>query len=650
MSNERLVELTAIACACIGGAITVAADSSPQTLRVAKRGGPPITIVAAEPAHAAKAGQYLRDWLIERGYEAGMSDDGSKHVGGTIISLGLDPGLMDDAARPDAHSLSAKDAAGETQIRIVGKTSAGIMAGVYRLIEKLANSGDELRVESGIEQQSPFIRIRLACLAPTGRRQIASGNPFKDADLETWTSERLRAYPELFAQFGFSGIQVMEIRGYASIKGADLERARKAVTALMVGAKSQGLFVSLDQWGDCPDVEGKALCWEVPEERAQLEAFWRELAARYGPYTDHVYVHVGDPGGATHGGCSKFVTPQKLTAAVLKMFREQNANVQITMSTWANPDFWKHAAKPVSLANYDPFFSDAAKGTPFGQPVPDGATFLDETWMPKEVGIALHREYNKDQADLLVAVGRPVDVWAWYIADMEMLTNLTLNMSTVDRHYRDLPDEAGQRIRIQTAELTFHGWPSILSTYVAGRKMWDPRRPLEEIEREFCVAAFGPVNADAMLALYQACENPWDYDVWSKPMETIPRLPDIGTPEGNVRMERVLAQAATVKFPVDWKPNFAFPVPAQRYVDMLTARLRLTLAYSRAKLAVDTVRKDAQATGKSKEEIERLVAETKKRAIETLPTQPIDPLCGQDDKAIIDPYRMKSWAGLINGL
>src|SRR5690606_726394 len=120
----------------------------------------------------------------------------------------------------------------------------------------------------------------------------------------------------------------------------------------------------------------------------------------------------------------------------------------------------------------------------------------------------------------------------------------------------------------------------IINTYAGAQKMWDPYRNMEEIEREFCVAAFGPANAEAMLALYRACANPWDYDVWKQPNQHLPRPADIGTQSGNDRLKKVLLNAEKIQFPKNWKSNFAFPVNVQQYVDILKARLTLFIAYS----------------------------------------------------------------------
>ncbi len=633
-----------------------------QDLTVVEKNGPSVRLVCSEKQQR-KTVKYLRDYLVERvpSVRYRMLDRYTPEASGTQIILATVEGLeklekldLQTDFLIDAHSdafiLEARQQKNQTVLYLVGKTSAGLRFAVYRLTNKLINTGNGLLIPAGREEQSPFINTRLICLAPTARRQMPTDSPLADANLELWKEKRLHKYPEVFGQFGFSGIQVTLIPGYGSIRGEYLDKARKAVKTLARGAKDRDMFVSLDQWGDCPWAEGKALCWEVPEEREKLQSFFQDLADRYGPLVDHVYIHVGDPGGASHGGCNMFVTPQKITTAVRTMFAKYNPNVQATMSTWANTYFWKHCPHPVDLSNYWPVFTQSTKDMEFGQEIPEGASFMDDTWMPQDIGIALHRTYNDEQADEVVKAGRPLDIWGWYIGDMEMQNNLTVNCTTVDDFYKDLPAEAGECIRWQTIELCFHGWPQIINSYVGARKMWNPKRSLEDIMREFCTAAFGPDNADAMYELYRVCEVGWDYDVWGKPYEYLPFHGQLGTQEVNRRLGKALQMAETVEIPESFTPNFAFPVPVQRYVDMLKARCRLTLALSEARYEVFQARANGQKEGLSEQEIKNKVQKIKTKALENLPELTIDPLYRQDETTINPAFKLKSFAEMIKEL
>ncbi len=597
--------------------------------------------------------QYLIDYLKSRtdkvdGYIYNQIQNGSKtcqFVLATEKNIREIPGADISAvfasdAHPDSYILDAGQKAGKGKIYLIGKTAFGVRSAVNRFICKMINDGSRIYLKPGREEKSPFINTRLAMIAPTPRRQIQIGSVLDDANYELWSEDRLRAYPELFSQFGFSGIQVSEIQGYGHISGLYSKIAQKAVRTLAQEAKALNMYVSLDQWGDCPFVEGEAYCWEDFEDKKVLVTFFEGLAERYGSLIDNIYIHIGDPGGATHKGCTKFKTPQLLTNGVLNIFRKKNPEITATMSTWANTEFWKHSPVPVNLDNYAVYFQNLSKDVLFGQPIPDGAKFLDDTWMPKDIGIALHRTFNQQQADVLQKAGRPVDVWGWYIGDMEMHNNITLNTENIDKYYRALPKGASKQIRIQTIELCFHGWPQIINTYAGGQKMWDPYRDMGEIEREFCAAAFGPMNSEVMLELYRACANPWDYNVMEHADQHLPKPTDIGTQSGNMRMKNLLTKVEMVQFPENWKPNFSFPVSVQRYVDMLTARLRLLLAYSEAMMEV----KQARASGHNDQ-----IAEIKRKAIENLPHLPIDPLY-QSESISNTHFALKDWKDYINNL
>jgi len=591
-------------------------------------------------------GEYLRRFLTERGYavKRGFETVVRKGYAGpqwVLATKSTYPSLrtgqklpgFPDKARDEAYILNVRAMDGGVAVFLVGKTEAGLRAAVARLVCRVANDGKELTINAGCEVNDPFVRIRAVIMGNAGRRQCPEGSPFKDIDFESWPIEKILAYPDLFRQFGFNCVQVAENGGYGSLKGAILERTQKAVVAMAKGAKNHHMLVSFDVWGDCPFNEGETYCWNDPAQHKAMIEYMEEMGRRYGPYVDHYNVHIGDPGGCTRNGCDpSYKTPQQINAEYLRIFRKYNPKVMGAMSTWSNSAFWLHSPRPVSLANYREYF--AVPNPKFGVPLPDGAKFLDETFMPRQIGIAQQQLYNDDQATMLVEAGRPVDIWAWYVGDMEMINNLYIAMHRVDEAYSTMPDSARDKIRLNTVEITFHGWPQIINQYCAAQKMWNPRRDLMEIEREFCVAAFGPQNADAMLELYQVCEN--------GVLHIIPQPADFATAEYNAKLARVLDRFKTIKIPAGWKSNFAFTVPAQRFVDMLIARLRLTLAVSEAKYEVIK----AKNNGASQEQI----AQIKKNAIASLPDLPIDPIYRQDDSITRPGFKCETYAQIIGSL
>lgn len=613
----------------------------------------PVKIICPNSSEIKEMGCYLQNFIKDRHFavESKLSARAEAKQSGfqwvitdvkNLASMGdkISAPVFDKQSRDEAYMLLARPTKSGAQIFLVGKTADGVRAAVARLICKVANDGRHLWIEEGNELNDPFINKRLLCIGNSPRRQMPFCSPFKDADLETWPLSRIRAYPELFWQFGYNGVQIMETRGYSSVSDENLPRIRKAVQTLAKGAKSHKLYVSLFQWGDCLFREGETFSWNNPQERKIMRLFMKDIAESYGSLIDHFNIHVGDPGGCTRDGCDAYKTTQQVTAAFLEAFLKVNHSMQCSLSTWANSRFWASAPRLVDLTNYNPPFPEMANAKDFGLPIPDGAKFLDDAFMPGDVGISLNRVYNADQASMVVAAGRPVDIWSWYVGDNEMINSLWFNMTEIDKILSALPDRARNDIRSYTIELTFHGWPQIINSYVAAQKLWNPKSRLDQSEHEFCTAVFGPTNADAMLDVYRACENGWT--------STIPSPPDFGTATYNERLRTVFAKSEKVRLSAGWKPNFTLPVPAQKYVDMLNARLQLILAVSEAKLNVDNARKNG-ANAES-------IAEIKQKAIQSIPVLTIDPIYRQDntivgsDQAIPSGFATTTFAQMIEKL
>lgn len=625
-----------------------AAPSAAGGASVTISGSPrePVVLVCADSREARETGEYLRRFITDRGFavKPGFTnafDEGYAGPQWLLATTRTYPALRTGQklpafprnARDEAFILNVSRAGAASLVTMVGNSGVGLRCAAARLISRVANYGDRLTLPAGAEVRDPFTRFRGIIVGNAARRQCPDGSPFKDAGFETWTPEKIRAYPDLFRQFGFNCVQVAENRGYGSLAGAHFERVRRAVVELARASRDLQMMVSFDAWGDCPYKEGETYCWNDPAEHKALVAYIEELGATYGPYVDHFNIHIGDPGGCTRNGCDpSYVTSQQITAEYLRVFRKYNPKVMGAMSTWSNAEFWKHSTRPVDLTNYREYF--AQPNPQFGKPLPAGVTFLDETYTPREVGIAAHQTYNDDQGKILEAAGRPADVWAWYIGDMEMQNNLYITLDRVEEAYSRVPESARNRLRLNTVEITFHGWPQIINHYCAAQKMWDPRGNMHEIALEFCSAAFGPENAGRALELYRACEN--------GVLVPIPRPPGFGTPEYNSTLAGVLSRARTIRIRPDFKPNFAFPVPVQKYVDMLLARLQLTLAVSEAKENVDA----AKSRGASTAEI----AEIKKQATESLPQLPIDPIYRQDSTIVRPEFKAETFAEMIGAL
>lgn len=651
MANPRM----AAALAAGVMSLPTAACAGQQMVAVAGQGAGPVRIVWSGTAETGETARYLAGWLRARGWKCTVAlgkpylptCHGAQWIVGTQGSLKAlkapgKPVSFQPSSRDEAYVLDVRREKNGPVVVLAGKTPSGVRAAAARVIGKSANTVRSLLIPAGREETDPFIKLRLMNVGQAARRQASPGSPFQDANYETWKPERIRAYPEMIWQLGFNGIQVDECRGYGSVHGEELTRVRRAVQTVSKGAKDYRMYVSFSQWGDCLFVEGETFSWNNPKERQVMVDFMKDLAKAYAPTSDNVVIRIGDPGGCTRDGCDFYKTPQQITAAFLQEFRRVNPSVTGTLSVWANSALWLYAPRRLDMSNYGPMFPDMAKQTEFGRAIPDGGKFLDETFMPRDVSISLNRIYNQDQAEMVLSCGRPVDIKGWYIGDMEMINNVTLTMHAVDTLFSRLPDKAREQVRSQTVEMCFHGWPQVINHYVAAQKLINPRRPLQQIEREFCAAAFGPANADAMVDLYNACEN-GDVDTYILP---IARPADFGTAAYNQRLQGVLARAQKVQLAPGFKPNFAFPVPAQKYIDMLRARLTLSLAVSEAKQAVD----EARRTAASPAEAEAAVKDMKEKCLTSLPYLPIDPLYHQDASVVNPSYKTLSFAEMIEKL
>jgi len=608
----------------------------------------PVRIVCSEVPEELEMAQYLLKFLRERNFavESAIADKFSDSYAGpqwilaTISSYKSLKGNVifpefPQGGRDEAFVIDTLQSKNGPEVVLVGKSISGLRAAVARLVGKVVNEGEFLLLDAGREQRDPFIKLRILTASNAARRQAPKNSPFRQADCQTWSLDRIRAYPEMFWQFGYNGMQVDEDRGYGSVRGEDLARIQSALKAMINGAREYHMFVSLSQWGDCLFNEGEAYCWNDPKQHETMLAFMDDLAHHYASIVDNITIRVGDPGGCSKNGCDFYKTPQQLTSGYLRAFRKINPDVTGTLSIWANAGIWKHCPKKVDLSNYAPMFPGEAKQKEYALPLQDGASFLDDTYMPKDVSISINRYYNSDQVEAILNAGRIVDIKGWYIADMEMINNVCISMQAVDKILGAMPAKARDQVRSQSIELCFDGWPQIIGQYIAAQKLWNPQFDLETLKKEFCVAAFGLRNADAMLSLYEACEN-GDADTYILP---IPKPSDFGTAEYNAKLRNVLVKAKSIRITSDWKPNFAFPVTVQKYVDMLNARTRLILAVSETKERIEALRKsggDANAIGK-----------VKKEAIESLPILPIDPLYKQDASIVHPGFKATSFAEMI---
>lgn len=555
---------------------SVSGSCSEQGIVIAAKSGPKASIVTAsgDPLMQRTAA-WCRDYLQARGLavEEGISAAPGKGDGPLWMletgdscpvakSLGVDCSSF-AKAKADAYVLTTGVRDGRSVACVVGASVIGVRSGVARLVALLRASGDTLTAPATTEARSPFFGKRELVIANRG--MVFKGTPWEYTHWRTWSDDRIRNYAEQIWLLGFNSLQTHEGRYYRAAT-ADKKRLDDTVhktQVLMQAARDNGLLVSQLIWGQSP--YNKKLCWNTSTDRAIMEEEFRWMAATYGAYVDRVVINFRDPGGCPNKDCSKcddYRTPQEIATFIRGAYKKINPDVTVTLSAWQDPKFWD--------------------GAP-------GVGFLDETYSPKDVAIALHKWYDAGQAKRVREAGRAVDIWGWYINDHETTADLSLCMTKVDSFYSALPDAASSEVNLISNELCFHGWPNILTAYVTGQKMWNPHRNLQEIEREFCAGMFGEQNADAMVALYQACE------LVVNPPRSDPRLPEIrkvfGNPEYNKRFQAALDAGKKITLDPGFTPTLTTATEPQSILDYLIRNLSLVTVLSEAQEQVNAAKK-----------------------------------------------------------
>ena len=315
--------------------------SCAERIAVADRGMPGARVVcSSHDPLMTRTADWCRDFLARRGYavdRTASTNDSFAPVWSletmedcpAARSLGVDVSRL-GSARADACILTVTRVGASARVSIVGRNPRGVRSGVARLVALMSERNGSLLVPETSEFRTPFFPIRRLMVAPTGR--IVNGEygttynslpaewaRWSDTLWTNWSDERLRIYAEQLWLLGFNSIEVCEIRGYRGVF-TDEQLKNEITPKIRVFAKAcrdNGMQVSLFIWGQSIFKEGDNLCWNAPEERKRMQSEYRRLARTYGDLTDHVVVHVGDPGGCTRNGCDAYKVTQELAAFIL---------------------------------------------------------------------------------------------------------------------------------------------------------------------------------------------------------------------------------------------------------------------------------------------------------------------------------------------
>ena len=343
----------------------------------------------------------------------------------------------------------------------------------------------------------------------------------------------LRRYPQYLRACGFKSVQIMELDRYRGGGRGKKEDVQDVLRTLAEAAHAEGLAVTMFIHGS-----NDGFHWADPKTRPQREERYRELARRYGKVLDHIVTHWIDDGD--EGG---YQTPLEATAFLRREFHRYNPNVTATCDAWGNGALY--------------------------------AGIADEKYAPKDVGIALERWYQPDQAKKVKAAGRRVGIWGWYIGDYEMNFASHLEGRILEKYFSALPEQAAEDVDWLSLELCFHAMPSEINLFIAGQKMWTPKRPLKAIALDYCRSVYGPRNAEAMQLVYETVEEGQkDYKYYGMFIPTSDKLPPaLGTPEFKARAEKALGALKGVQIPEGWKPNFPVVGDPQEDIESLRRSL-----------------------------------------------------------------------------
>jgi hypothetical protein len=562
-------------------------------LIVAKADGPTVQlVVASKDELLQRTGMWCKNFLEKRGMAVASrlrTTDSPGYPSWVLEvkdnapvarSLSLDVRSLEHA-RGDAFILSIREQRGQPIVVIVGKNVQGVRSGVARLVALITNDNRALTAPTTTEFRQPFFPIRRLHVGTSGR---FSGQD-KDSLWTNWTDERIKQFAEQIWLLGYNSVEVAEGRGYPEyMPDEEVSKLAPKYRVFFQALRDNGIQVSLFIWGKAPFGSYDILCWNKPADQPIMKEEFTHLAARYGDLVDHIVVNFHDPVGCRCGLCDAYKTPQHIISFLVQAFRKHNPKTTATLSTWANDGFWRGASAP---------------------------NFLDETLTPKDIAIALHRWYNRDLSKIVRRSGRAVEIWGWYLADLEGTTRPLLFMRRLDRYFSALPASASAEVRTLSVELCTQGWPTLMNAYVASQKMWTPKRSLQEIEREFCAGLFGDQNADAMVKVFQAFEEhirPSSYGNLQPETDALPPVQD--TEETARKLRGALTRGQSFSLDQTYIPNLTTATQAETVRDLMLRKLTLASIFLDARREAAT----AKSKGAGPEQLQRLVHDVEEKA------------------------------------
>lgn len=476
------------------------------------------------------------------------------------------------------------------------------------------------------QKNKPFIRTREVISSTPWGGWVKTDMPLElrqRSFIPFWTEARLRRHIEMLKAFGFNSIQVT-IPTQALWVGADLEEWRMRQLFMLRTARELGLSTSVFVWGAAvadSSLKGSAsleaqqvreLDWHKPEERAKLEAWYREQA-EMSPYVERVITHWVDPGHPQQGGINTVV---EMHNVILGIFREKNPEIRGALSTWfMNGQKVKGEERFIAYPGYEgPVKLAAHPKLDKETQIVRGVTNYGADGDNLDFAAGL----KGAELDGVAAAGRQAGVWSWYTADNEINPALHVRTDVLQNYFRSLPPQTRTKLAWHSIDDNFPGL-NMQNLYVAGKLMQDPGLDAGKLLEEFVRGFVGEPNASALTAALRAVELARTRSmlyaarvedavapplVWQKTRRPLPKN---WLDEATTAVDAAIAGMKTVKLEPDFKTAWPVTMEPAEYLGELDAHLeaiRQMLAFLKRVREVERL----QAEGTPKEKLEAAIA------------------------------------------
>lgn len=437
---------------------------------------PAIVLRVSDTPVVQNARRHLSDYL-ESLTRAHSADSVSAVIVLGDASLAKEYGMTPpDPTRDESFSIAPV----KRQLVILGQTDKGVKQGIYSVLRHLRVSDGRLLVDQPTAQSSPFIKLRVSHVGgamsqpfdrTTGARLPKALPPTTQQldwnHIDRWGPERVGDYADLLDFLGYNGIE--EPPAFYAPESADAQSpARRKILRDHVVANGMISIAKID--GTLFDQNERAIPYGN-DTKARYDAYYRAMAESAAPYNDIVLTHWVDAGGwkSSDDHPCTIELLQDLHMRIDAEFKRVNPKIRSVLSLWnlANPNYQRWLGY---------------KGV---------ETILSSGKIPADVGIALHKTYNANDAKKILAAGHPVSVWGWYLADQELVYTMHVHTHLLGDYFHKLPDDARDAIDFHVLDNNQRE-TNLYSIYVGAQLMWNPHADPDALLREIARVVYGP--------------------------------------------------------------------------------------------------------------------------------------------------------------